>query len=70
MALVERQNAVRGFVANGDKSFQEKIDQQSKAYDEAIAHWNKIAPEDAAKIAAIEGGRRRRRTARKTPSSS
>jgi methyl-accepting chemotaxis protein len=53
MALVERQNAVRGFVANGDKSFQDKMDQEAKAFDEAIEHWTKIAPRDAATIAAI-----------------
>src|ERR1700749_2216774 len=43
MALVERQNAVRGFVANGDKGFQDKMDQQAKAFDDAVDHWTRIA---------------------------
>ena len=49
-ALVERQNAVRGFVASGDNSFIEKIATQQKAYEAAIAHLAQIAPEDAALV--------------------
>ena len=54
MAMVERTNAFRGFVANGDKSFEGKIDEASKTFNETIADWTKIAPEDAGKIAAIK----------------
>jgi methyl-accepting chemotaxis protein len=52
-ALVERQNAVRGMVASGDKSFQEKIDAQDKDYRAAIAEWAKLDTEDATLIASI-----------------
>src|SRR5689334_24475661 len=44
--LVERQNAVRGLVASGDQSFVKKIADQSKAFDDIMARWAKIAPED------------------------
>jgi methyl-accepting chemotaxis protein len=53
-ALVERQNAVRGMVASGDKSFQDKIDAQDKDYRAAIAEWAKGDPEDATLIASIK----------------
>ena len=46
-ALVERQNAVRGFVASGDNSFIAKIAAQQQAYQTAIATLAKLAPEDA-----------------------
>ncbi len=46
-ALVERQNAVRGFVASGDNSFDTNVKQQSEAFDAAIAKLAKLAPEDA-----------------------
>jgi len=49
-ALVERQNAVRGYVASGDASFKEKIEKNDKAYDEAIAKLEKMAPEDKALV--------------------
>src|SRR5580698_8065161 len=54
MAMVERTNAFRGLVANGDKSFQEKIDAQTKTFDDAIADWTRIAPNEAAQIADIK----------------
>src|SRR4051812_2521786 len=53
-ALVERQNAVRGFVASGDNAFIEKIGAQQKAYEAAIAELAKIAPEDAAMVAQVK----------------
>jgi len=53
-ALVERQNAVRGFVANGDKSFTGKVADQNKIFEETMAHWAKIAPEDAQLVAAVK----------------
>ena len=46
-ALVERQNAVRAFVAGGDPSFARKVQDETKAVDDALAHWAQIAPEDA-----------------------
>src|SRR4051794_41036355 len=52
--LVERQNAVRGLVASGDPSFVKKIADQSKAFDDIIVHWAKIAPEDAALVASVK----------------
>jgi len=52
--LVERQNAVRGLVASGDEAFIRKIAEQSKTFDEIMAHWAKIAPEDAAQISAVK----------------
>src|SRR5262249_50925971 len=54
-ALVERQNAVRGYVASGSPEFFKKAGDSEHAYDEAIATWAKIAPEDAALIASIRG---------------
>ena len=53
-ALVERQNAVRGFVASGDKSFEGKIADQTKAFETAIAKLAKIAPDDAALIGELK----------------
>src|SRR4051794_17782781 len=53
-ALVERQNAVRGFVANGDKSFTAKIADQDKAFEETLARWAKIAPEDADLVSKVK----------------
>jgi len=53
-ALVERQNAVRGFVASGDESFIEKIDAQKKNYETALAKLAKLAPEDAALVAKVK----------------
>jgi methyl-accepting chemotaxis protein len=52
--LVERQNAVRGLVASGDVSFVKKVADQSKAFDEVMAHWAKIAPEDATLVASVK----------------
>jgi methyl-accepting chemotaxis protein len=51
--LVERQNAVRGFVANGDKSFEDKLAEENKVFEENMAHWTKIAPEDTALLATV-----------------
>ncbi|HZZ30698.1 MAG TPA: methyl-accepting chemotaxis protein [Phenylobacterium sp.] len=45
-ALVERQNAVRGFVASGDKSFETKVGEQTKAFEGAMAKLAEIAPAD------------------------
>ncbi|MGZ3378630.1 MAG: HAMP domain-containing protein, partial [Phenylobacterium sp.] len=53
-ALVERQNAVRGFVASGDKTFEGKIETETKAFGSAIARLSKLAPEDAAQIAEMK----------------
>ena len=53
-ALVERQNAVRGFVASGDKSFETKIADNGKAFDEALAKLGKLAPEDAQEIGELK----------------
>ncbi len=52
-ALVERQNAVRGFVASGDNSFIEKIAGQTEAYKTAIATVAKLAPEDGELIGKV-----------------
>jgi methyl-accepting chemotaxis protein len=52
-AMVERQNAVRGFVATGDKSYMDKMNQEAKAFDDAIAAMVKLAPEDANELQAI-----------------
>src|SRR5215510_10302541 len=38
-ALVERQNAVRALVANGDPSFVEKAGAEQSAYEAAIGTW-------------------------------
>jgi methyl-accepting chemotaxis protein len=54
MALVEKQNAIRGLVASGDPSFQERIEDSRKTYRSAMAEWEKSAPEDAAQIQAIK----------------
>ena len=52
-SLVERQNAVRGLVANGDKSFKEKADGFASDYDFNIKKWKEISPEDAALLATV-----------------
>jgi methyl-accepting chemotaxis protein len=58
-AQVERQNAVRGFVATQDKSYEEKMATEGKAFEAAMADLIKEAPEDAAKLEAIrEEGRK------------
>jgi len=54
ITAIERQNAVRGLVASGDPSFQQKIEQAGKEYRDAMAEWEKVAPEDAAQLAAIK----------------
>ncbi len=53
-ALVERLSAVRGLVANGDKSFQGKVTDADKTYAAAMADWRKIAPESAEQISKVE----------------
>src|SRR6185436_7874938 len=53
-ALVERQNAVRGYVASRDASFLKKIDKAGKDYAAALAEWQKLAPEDANLINAVK----------------
>ncbi len=53
-AMVERQNSVRGFVGSGADEFISKAAQHQKEYEEAIAHWQKIAPEDAALVAQVK----------------
>ena len=55
MGLVERQNAVRGLVASGDPAFQAAIEKATKDYRDALAQWERAAPEDAADIAALKG---------------
>jgi methyl-accepting chemotaxis protein len=54
MGMVERQNAVRGFVATGDKSFRDKVDAATRSADGAIAHWSQIAPDEARQIAGVK----------------
>jgi methyl-accepting chemotaxis protein len=46
-ALVERQNAVRGFVASGDKSFETKVNEETTAFEGAMTKLAEIAPADA-----------------------
>ncbi|TAL31454.1 methyl-accepting chemotaxis protein [Phenylobacterium sp.] len=53
-ARVERQNAIRGLVASGDPEFLKKIEEAEKKYASAIESWEKVAPEEAAKIGAIK----------------
>ena len=50
---VERQNAVRGYVASGDPSFVKKIDEYGAASRAQITQWRQVAPEDVADIAAV-----------------
>src|SRR5262245_31119081 len=52
--LVERQNAVRGFIASGDPSFIKKIEKAHDEYAGAVEKWTKAAPEDAALINAVK----------------
>jgi methyl-accepting chemotaxis protein len=54
MALVERQNAIRGLVASGDPAFQKQIDAAGRTYRETMAKWERVAPEDAAQLAALK----------------
>jgi methyl-accepting chemotaxis protein len=50
---VERQNALRGYVASGDNSFLGKLADQDKAFEKAMSTLEKDAPEDAAVAAKI-----------------
>jgi methyl-accepting chemotaxis protein len=52
--LVERQNAVRGFVASASPEFLRKAGDMQRDYDAALAKWAKLAPEDAALIATVK----------------
>ncbi|HEX3888622.1 MAG TPA: HAMP domain-containing protein, partial [Phenylobacterium sp.] len=53
-ALVERQNAVRGFVASGDESFIERIAADKAAYQTALSTLAKLAPEDAEVVGKVK----------------
>ncbi|HXA39580.1 MAG TPA: methyl-accepting chemotaxis protein [Phenylobacterium sp.] len=53
MSMVERQNATRGFVATGDKSYLEKLDQQAKIFDGKLTELAQISPEHMAEIQAM-----------------
>ncbi len=44
--LVEQQNAVRGFVANGDESFIGKMDSEQKAFTADVHHLDELAADD------------------------
>ena len=52
-ALVERQNAVRGFVASGDPAFEKKVAETGEAYGEALARLTEAAPSHADQIAVV-----------------
>jgi methyl-accepting chemotaxis protein len=52
-ALIERQNAVRGYVASGDPAFIEKIEAEKQAYQAALAKLAKLAPEDGELITKV-----------------
>jgi len=53
-ALVERQNAVRGFVASQDPSFLEKIAAQKAAYETAISDLGQLAPDASEQLNKIK----------------
>ena len=55
-ALVEQQNAVRGFVATGDESFIGKVETQNKAIQTSVADLSRLAPgaDQQSKIATLK----------------
>jgi methyl-accepting chemotaxis protein len=53
-ALVERQNAVRGYVASADPSFLEKIAAQKESYETAVATLSKLAPQDSELVGKVK----------------
>jgi methyl-accepting chemotaxis protein len=52
--LVERQNAVRGFVASGDPSFLKTIASHKEAYQSAVAKLTKLAPGDSELVGKVQ----------------
>jgi len=54
IAIVERQNAVRGFVGSGDAEFLKKIATNQDAYEQHIAELTEVASKDAALIEAVK----------------